>query len=90
VRIKGEVDPDTGFVMDLADLGKLIKGEVEERFDHKNLNEDCPEFENLLPTTEYFVKVIYDILKPKLKKDQLLHITLHETSKNSAEYGDWD
>ncbi|HBU79009.1 MAG TPA: 6-pyruvoyl tetrahydrobiopterin synthase, partial [Muricauda sp.] len=39
---------------------------------------------------EYFVKVIYDILKPKLKKGQLLHITLHETSKNSAEYGDWD
>ncbi|MCK0160693.1 6-carboxytetrahydropterin synthase [Allomuricauda sp. F6463D] len=90
VRIKGEVDPDTGFVMDLADLGNLIKDEVEERFDHKNLNEDCPEFENLLPTTEYFVKVIYDILKPNLKKGLLLHITLHETSKNSAEYGDWD
>jgi len=90
VRIKGEVDPDTGFVMDLADLGALIKDEVEERFDHKNLNEDCPEFENLLPTTENFVKVIYDILKPKLKKGQLLHITLHETSKNAAEYGDWD
>ncbi len=89
VRIRGEVDPDTGFVMDLAELGILIKDEVEERFDHKNLNLDCPEFENLLPTTEYFVKVIYDILKPKLKKGQLLHITLHETQKNSAEYGDW-
>jgi 6-pyruvoyltetrahydropterin/6-carboxytetrahydropterin synthase len=62
---------------------------VEERFDHKNLNEDCPEFADLLPTTEYFVKVIYDILKPKLAQGQLLHITLHETQKNSAEYGDW-
>jgi len=89
VRIRGEVDPDTGFVMDLADLGVLIKQEVEDRFDHKNLNEDCPEFADLLPTTEYFVKVIYDILKPKLKKGQLLHITLQETAKNSAEYGDW-
>jgi 6-pyruvoyltetrahydropterin/6-carboxytetrahydropterin synthase len=89
VRIKGEVDPDTGFVMDLAVLGSLIKDEVEERFDHKNLNEDCPEFQDLLPTTEHFVKVIYDILKPKLKKDQLLQIILHETQKNSAEYGDW-
>lgn len=89
VRIRGDVDPDTGFVMDLADLGVLIKQEVEDRFDHKNLNEDCPEFADLLPTTEYFVKVIYDILKPKLKKGQLLHITLQETAKNSAEYGDW-
>jgi len=89
VRIRGEVDPNTGFVMDLAELGILIRDEIEERFDHKNLNEDCPEFKDLLPTTEYFVKVIYDILKPKLAEGQLLHITLHETSKNSAEYGDW-
>ena len=89
VRVRGEVDPDTGFVMDLATLGNLIKVEVEERFDHKNLNEDCPEFKDLLPSTEYFVKVIYDILKPKLQERQLLHITLHETKNNSAEYGDW-
>ena len=89
VRIRGEVDPNTGFVMDLAVLGKLIKEEIEERFDHKNLNEDCPEFVNVLPSTEYFVKIIYDLLKPKLDEEQLLHITLHETQKNSAEYGDW-
>ena len=89
VRIRGEVDKDTGFVMDLGALGRLIKNEVEERFDHKNLNEDCPEFKNLFPTTEYFVKAIYDILKPHLKTTHLLHITLHETQKNSAEYGDW-
>lgn len=89
VRIRGEVDPETGFIMDLAVLGKLIKEEVEERFDHKNLNEDCPEFEGVLPSTEYFVKIIYDILKPKLPPGQQLHITLHETQKNSAEYGDW-
>lgn len=89
VRIRGEVDQSTGFVMDLAVLGKLIKVEVEERFDHKNLNEDCPEFDGLLPSTENFVKIIYDLLKPKLGSGQLLHITLHETQKNSAEYGDW-
>ena len=87
--MRGEVDPNTGFVMDLAVLGKLIKEEIEERFDHKNLNEDCPEFVNVLPSTEYFVKIIYDLLKPKLDEEQLLHITLHETQKNSAEYGDW-
>ena len=89
VRIRGKVNPDTGFVMDLAVLGKLIKEEIEERFDHKNLNEDCPEFENVLPSTEYFVKIIYDILKPKLDNGQQLHITLHETQKNAAAYGDW-
>ncbi|MDT0622466.1 6-carboxytetrahydropterin synthase [Croceitalea vernalis] len=89
VRIRGEVNPETGFVMDLAVLGKLIKEEVEDRFDHKNLNEDCPEFEDILPSTEYFVKIIYDILKPELDVSQLLQITLHETQKNSAEYGDW-
>lgn len=89
VRIRGEVNPDTGFVMDLAVLGTLIEEEIEDRFDHKNLNTDCPEFEGLLPSTEHFVKVIYDILKPKLEKEQLLHISLHETQKNSAEYGDW-
>ncbi|MEX0312993.1 MAG: 6-carboxytetrahydropterin synthase [Allomuricauda sp.] len=89
VRIKGEVNPETGFVMDLAELGSLIHNEIEERFDHKNLNVDCPEFAEILPTTEYFVKVVYDILKPKLKKGHLLHITLHDTEKYSAEYGDW-
>ena len=78
VRVRGEVDPDTGFVMDLAVLGGLIHDEIEERFDHKNLNEDCPEFSHGLPTTEYFVKVIYDILKPKLTTGQLLHITLQK------------
>lgn len=89
VRIRGEVDQDTGFVMDLAVLGKLIKDEIEERFDHKNLNEDCPEFEGLQPSTENFVFIIYNLLKPKLGDGHLLHITLHETQKNSAEYGDW-
>ena len=89
VRIRGEVDQSTGFVMDLAVLGNLIKVEIEERFDHKNLNEDCPEFDGLLPSTENFVKIIYDLMKPKLGPGQLLHITLHETQKNSAEYGDW-
>lgn len=89
VRIRGEVDQDTGFVMDLAILGRLIKTEIEERFDHKNLNEDCPEFYALQPSTENFVKIIYGLLKPRLEESQLLHITLHETQKNSAEYGDW-
>ncbi len=89
VRVKGEVNYDTGFIIDMADLGKIIKTEIEHRFDHKNLNLDCPEFEDVLPSTENFAKIIYDILKEKLPKKNQLHITLAETSKNSVEYGDW-
>ncbi len=88
VRVRGEVDPNTGFVIDLGELGGIIKEQVEDRFDHKNLNVDCPEFENLLPSTEHLAKVIYDILKPIIG-DRKLHITLFETAKNGAEYGDW-
>lgn len=51
VRVRGEVNPDTGFVIDLGVLGKIIKEEVEDRFDHKNLNVDCAEFQDLLPST---------------------------------------
>jgi 6-pyruvoyltetrahydropterin/6-carboxytetrahydropterin synthase len=89
VRVRGEVDPDTGFVIDLGVLGGIIKEHVEDRFDHKNLNLDCEEFTDLLPSTEHFVKVIYDILKPILGAPYQLHITLFETPKNAAEYGDW-
>ena len=89
VRVKGEVDPNTGFVIDLGELGRIIKEQVERRFDHKNLNVDCPEFKNLLPSTEHLAKVIYDVLKPIIGDDRELHITLFETAKNGVEYGDW-
>ena len=89
VRVRGEVDPNTGFVIDLGELGRIIKEQVERRFDHKNLNVDCPEFKNLLPSTEHLAKVIYDVLKPIIGDDRELHITLFETAKNGVEYGDW-
>ena len=89
VRVRGEVDPNTGFVIDLGELGRIIKEQVERRFDHKNLNVDCPEFKNLLPFTEHLAKVIYDVLKPIIGDDRELHITLFETAKNGVEYGDW-
>jgi 6-pyruvoyltetrahydropterin/6-carboxytetrahydropterin synthase len=89
VRVRGEVDPNTGFVIDLGELGRIIKEQVERRFDHKNLNVDCPEFKNLLPSTEHLAKVIYEVLKPIIGDDRELHITLFETAKNGVEYGDW-
>ena len=59
ILVTGEIDPKTGFVMDLKDLKKITQDHVIERFDHRNLNLDCPEFENVIPTTENIVVVIF-------------------------------
>jgi 6-pyruvoyltetrahydropterin/6-carboxytetrahydropterin synthase len=85
VKITGEINPETGFVMNLLELGTIIKEEIEDRFDHKNLNLDCPEFENKMVSTENFAWIIYFILKSKLPKNIKLKIILFETDKNSVE-----
>lgn len=89
VRIRGEINPNTGFIIDMSDLGKLVKIEIEDRFDHKNLNLDCPEFKGIIASTENFARIIYQILKAKIGSQFQLHVTLHETAKNAVEYGDW-
>ena len=61
VGITGEIDPETGYVIDLGFLKEVIKNEVEEPFDHKNLNEEVEEFKNLNPTVEHIAIVIYDL-----------------------------
>ncbi|MCO5267560.1 MAG: 6-carboxytetrahydropterin synthase [Brumimicrobium sp.] len=83
--IKGEVDKETGFLINLTDLKKIIKEEVEDRFDHKNLNLDVPEFQNLNPTAENIAKVIYERLKPRLQAYELI-VKLYETENNIVEY----
>ncbi|MFD0931393.1 6-pyruvoyl tetrahydropterin synthase family protein [Psychroflexus salinarum] len=84
--VTGEIDQETGFVMDVKILKDLIKSEVEDAFDHKNLNEQVPEFENLNPTAENIAVVIWNKLKPKLKEDHQLEITLYETPRNFVTY----
>ena len=86
VGVKGEIHPETGFVMDMKVLKKLIEKEIEESFDHKNLNEEVPEFATLNPTAENIVMVIYNKLKPKLAPDLELIITLYETPRNFVVY----
>ncbi len=86
VGVKGEIHPETGFVMDMKVLKKLIEEEIEEAFDHKNLNEEVPEFATLNPTAENIVLVIYNKLKPKLDVDLELTITLYETPRNFVVY----
>jgi 6-pyruvoyltetrahydropterin/6-carboxytetrahydropterin synthase len=83
--VEGEINPETGYVIDLGDLKKIIKEEVEEPFDHRNFNLDVPEFANLNPTAENIAKVIYEKLKPRLKSFKLV-IRLYETENNFVEY----
>lgn len=85
VKLTGEINPETGYVMDLKILAKLLKEEVESRFDHKNLNLDCPEFKETLASTENFAWVIYGILKPLLPQNLKLGIILYETERNFVE-----
>lgn len=84
--VTGQIDPETGYVMDVKVLKDLIKSEVEDAFDHKNLNEQVPEFENLNPTAENIAVVIWNKLKPKLKENHELEITLYETPRNFVTY----
>jgi len=86
VKLVGVIDKDTGFVYDASALGRLIKSEILDRFDHMNLNLDCPEFKNLNPTAENMCLVFHDILRPKIPEHLDIFVTVCETEKNSAQY----
>lgn len=86
VSVTGEVDKETGYVIDIQFLKDIIKEEVEDAFDHKNLNIEAPEFKDLNPTAEYIAVVIYNKIKPKLKPHLDLEITLYETPRNFVRY----
>ncbi|MBN8685082.1 MAG: 6-carboxytetrahydropterin synthase [Chitinophagales bacterium] len=86
VKVTGEVDPDTGYVVDLGWLSKLIETEVEERFDHKNLNIDVPEFQGRLTSAENIAVVIWNLLRAQLHERYDLHVRLYETPRNFVEY----
>ncbi len=86
VKIVGEVDPETGYLIDLKILKDLIKEHIENRFDHKNLNLDVEEFKNLNPTAENVCYVIWQILRAKLEERYELTVRLFETPRNYVEY----
>ncbi len=86
IKIVGEVDPLTGFVMDLKVLSDLVNEKVIEKFDHKNLNVDTEEFKRLNPTAENIAIVIYDLLRPHIDASRDLYIRLFETPRNFVEY----
>lgn len=86
VRVTGEPDKQTGFVIDLKFLSVIIRKEIVERFDHKNLNLDTKEFKDLNPTAENIVIVIYNLLRPHIDEKFDLHVRLYETPRNFVEY----
>lgn len=86
VRLKGEPDPDTGFVYDMKLLSDLIKEHIVNKFDHKNLNLDTEEFKDLNPTAENIAIVIHKILRSKIDSRFDLKVTLYETERNFVEY----
>ncbi|WP_166381853.1 MULTISPECIES: 6-pyruvoyl trahydropterin synthase family protein [unclassified Polaribacter] len=86
VALFGEVDPITGFVYDLGLLRELIKEEVEEPFDHKNLNIEVPEFKNLNPTAENISIIIYNKLRAHIPANLEIEVTLYETRRNFVRY----
>jgi 6-pyruvoyltetrahydropterin/6-carboxytetrahydropterin synthase len=86
IKVVGEPDPATGFVMDMKKLSDLVNEKVVERFDHKNLNLDTEDFKQLNPTAENIVIVIYNLLRPHIDKNLDLYIRLYETPRNFVEY----
>ena len=86
VKVTGYPDQDTGYVIDLKVLSDLIKEQVLDRFDHKNLNLDTDEFKDLNPTAENIAIVIYDLLRPYISTDKEIQIRLYETPRNFVEY----
>ena len=86
VNVTGIINPDTGYVIDMKILKDLIKEEVEEKMDHKNLNEEVPEFYDKIPTAENIVIVIYEALKPHMNPEHELAVTLYETPRNFVSY----
>ena len=86
VKLVGEVDEETGYLFDLKILNDIIKSEIIDRFDHKNLNLDTLEFKNLNPTAENIARIIYELLREKIDLKYELEITLYETPRNFVVY----
>ena len=86
VSVTGEIDPITGYVIDMKVLKDLIKSEVENAFDHKNLNLEVPEFKQMNPTAENIAVVIYNKLRPRIESGKDIEVVLYETPRNFVTY----
>lgn len=86
VRLTGEIDPETGYLFDLGELKQIIKDKIEDRYDHKNLNLDCPEFKDQNPSCELICIEIYKILRKNIDEKYDIGVKLWETPRNYVMY----
>lgn len=86
VKVTGELDAESGYLIDLKVLKEIIREEVSEKFDHRNLNLDVKEFENLIPSAENIAIVAWNLIRKRLDSKFDLHVTLQETERNIIEY----
>ena len=86
VSVRGTINPETGYVMDMKELKQIIKDYVEEPFDHKNLNLDTEEFKELNPTAENIAVVIWNKLRAQISSELELKVKLYETERNFVEF----
>ena len=86
VDVTGDVDQTTGIVIDLKVLKDIIRDEIEEVLDHKNLNLDIPHFKKVIPTAENICIFIWDIMRKKISNDKDISVTLYETPRNFVKY----
>ncbi|KAF2519739.1 6-carboxytetrahydropterin synthase [Flavobacterium salilacus subsp. salilacus] len=86
VSVTGDIDPETGYVIDIKVLKDIIKDQVEDAFDHKNLNLDVPEFADLNPTAENIVVVIWNRIRKRIDVAMELEVVLYETPRNFVTY----
>ena len=84
--VDGDINPETGYVIDLKILKEIIQKEVTDKFDHTNLNLDCKEFEGLIPTAENIALVSWNLLRAKLDPKLKVTVKLWETENNICEY----
>ncbi|MEO7561957.1 MAG: 6-carboxytetrahydropterin synthase [Ferruginibacter sp.] len=86
IKLTGEIEVETGYLMDLKLLSDIIQQYVIEKFDHRNLNEDCIEFKKLNPTAENIAVVIFNLLRPHIPGNLEMQVRLYETERNFVEY----
>jgi 6-pyruvoyltetrahydropterin/6-carboxytetrahydropterin synthase len=86
ITVEGEIDPGTGYVLDLGDLRELAEEVVVRDLDHRNLNADVPWLEGVIPSTENLIVAIWDRLVARIPRGRLVRLVLWETPRNHAEY----
>jgi 6-pyruvoyltetrahydropterin/6-carboxytetrahydropterin synthase len=85
--VRGEVDPDSGYLIDMKDLKSVLKGTVVDDVDHKHMNHEVPWLEGINPTAENLARIFFERVEPELPDGiELVSLTVHETERNSASY----